>query len=217
MSSICFAVGVGIPPHVSVVSGRVSPPPVGRQGPVQRQGDRRRGVLVPGVPRIVRQRAHLHGESLQQDVINVRCRCGSVECYLHIFLCWSENSFLNNHVYYTSKKNDLCGRATGLVAKTHGVSRPAGFEPPSRIRIQILSSRRHSAAGYIGLTYRHRRCQSRPPIKTAPRWRILIKNMIFVPIFQETRMHLQMSNKIFCTHILHCLRSTKKCTAVLRV
>jgi hypothetical protein len=59
-------------------------------------------VLVPGVPRIVRQRAHLRGESLRQDVTNVRSYRMLLSlwergvCQFQIFLCWSENSFLNN-------------------------------------------------------------------------------------------------------------------------
>jgi len=67
-----LAAGVGVPPHVGVVGGRVPPPPVGvavRQGPVQRQDQRRGAVLVPGLPRAVWQRGHLQVESLQQDMM----------------------------------------------------------------------------------------------------------------------------------------------------
>ena len=53
-----LAAGVGVPPNVSLVDGRV------RQGATQHKNQQRSLAIVPWVPCAGRQRAHLHGQSL---------------------------------------------------------------------------------------------------------------------------------------------------------
>lgn len=87
-----LAAGVGVPPHVGIIGGRVPPPPVGvavRQGPVQRQDQRRGAALVPGLPHAVWQRCHLHGESLQQDMM-IQAAAGAWNATSTLSLCHSK-------------------------------------------------------------------------------------------------------------------------------